>query len=112
MTIATDAPAAAGHPSTSRASLDATVAALQERKAAWTAVSVRERMAILEEIIHDFAAVSGRWAAACIEAEGLDPEKGAAEEVLFGPYFVVRNLRLLRPLKASRMCFFVGLSDR
>jgi acyl-CoA reductase-like NAD-dependent aldehyde dehydrogenase len=96
MTIATDAPAATGHPSTSRSSLDATVAALQERKAAWTAVSPRERMAILEEMIRDFAAVSGRWAAACIEAEGLDPEFGAAEEVLVGPYFVVRNLRLLR----------------
>jgi acyl-CoA reductase-like NAD-dependent aldehyde dehydrogenase len=80
----------------SNASLDAAVAALQERKAAWTAVLPRERIAILEEITRDFLAVADCWAAACIEAEGLDPERGRAEEVLVGPYFIVRNLRLLR----------------
>jgi acyl-CoA reductase-like NAD-dependent aldehyde dehydrogenase len=81
---------------TPHSSLDTAVAALQERKKAWTAVSPRERIAILEEITRSFMAVSGRWAAACIEAEGLDPERGQGEEVLVGPYFVVRNLRLLR----------------
>jgi acyl-CoA reductase-like NAD-dependent aldehyde dehydrogenase len=96
MTLATDPHPGTSYPSTSRASLDAAVAALQERKKAWTAVSPRERIAILEEITRGFLAVSGRWAAACIEAEGLDPERGQGEEVLVGPYFVVRNLRLLR----------------
>jgi acyl-CoA reductase-like NAD-dependent aldehyde dehydrogenase len=81
---------------TPHSSLDTAVAALQERKKAWTAVSPRERIAIIEEITRGFLAVSGRWAAACIEAEGLDPERGQSEEVLVGPYFVVRNLRLLR----------------
>ena len=78
MTIATDAPATAGHPSTSRTSLDATVMALQERKAAWTAVSVRERMAILDEIIHDFAGGLRPLGGGRIEAEGLDPAFGRA----------------------------------
>jgi acyl-CoA reductase-like NAD-dependent aldehyde dehydrogenase len=96
MTLATDPRPDTANPSTSRASLDAAVAALQERKKAWTAVSPRERIAILEEITRGFLAVSSRWAAACIEAEGLDPERGQGEEVLVGPYFVVRNLRLLR----------------
>jgi acyl-CoA reductase-like NAD-dependent aldehyde dehydrogenase len=77
-------------------SLDSAITALQEQKSAWTAVTPRERIAILEEITRDFLAISGRWTAACIEAEGLDPEHGHAEEVLVGPYFVVRNLRLLR----------------
>jgi acyl-CoA reductase-like NAD-dependent aldehyde dehydrogenase len=88
MTLAAD-------PSLS-SSLDSAITALQERKSAWTAVAPRERIAILEELTRDFAAISRRWAAACIEAEGLDPEWGHAEEVLVGPYFVVRNLRLLR----------------
>jgi acyl-CoA reductase-like NAD-dependent aldehyde dehydrogenase len=76
--------------------LDAAVTDLQARKGAWTAVSVQERIAILEELTRTCAAVAERWAAACIEAEGLDPEGGRAEEVLVGPYFVVRGLRLLR----------------
>jgi len=96
MTVATDPQAAASNPPTDRSGLDAAVAALQERKAAWAVVAPRERIAILEEITRDFSALSARWAVACIEAEGLDPELGHAEEVLVGPYFVVRNLRLLR----------------
>jgi acyl-CoA reductase-like NAD-dependent aldehyde dehydrogenase len=89
MTVATDT-----RPS--RSDLDTAVAALQEGKKAWTEVSVRERIDLLAEITRDFLAISGEWAAACIEAEGLDPQWGHAEEVLVGPYFVVRNLRLLR----------------
>ena len=42
-------------------------------------------------------AVADRWAAACISAEGLDPEDpSSGEEALVGPYFFVRNVRLLR----------------
>ncbi|HEX3530731.1 MAG TPA: aldehyde dehydrogenase family protein [Thermoanaerobaculia bacterium] len=81
---------------TSHASLDAAVAALQERKSAWAGTSIPDRIELLKELTRSFLAISGRWAAACIEAEGLDPVAGHAEEVLVGPYFVVRNLRLLR----------------
>jgi acyl-CoA reductase-like NAD-dependent aldehyde dehydrogenase len=97
MTGAADPPIAA----TSHSALDTAVAALQERKAAWTAVSPRERIALLEELTRGFLAVADRWAAACIQAEGLDPQLGNAEEVLVGPYFVVRNLRLLRSALAD-----------
>jgi acyl-CoA reductase-like NAD-dependent aldehyde dehydrogenase len=81
----------------SRAEMDAAVAALQENKGAWTAVTPRERIALLGDISRRFLGVAERWAALGIEAEGLDPEHpGSGEEALVGPYFILRNLRLLR----------------
>lgn len=93
MTLATPSPTR----ETAILDLDAAVAALQERKAAWTAVGVRERIALLEQMRRDYLAVADRWAAAGIAAEGIDPESpAAAEETLAGPYLVLRNLRLLQ----------------
>jgi|CXWL01.1.fsa_nt_gi acyl-CoA reductase-like NAD-dependent aldehyde dehydrogenase len=94
-------------PVTSRPELDAAVAALQAQKAAWTAVSAGERIALLAEITRDFVAIADDWAAACIATEGLDPIRGHAEEMLVGPYFVVRNLRLL-----ARSLAAVAAGDR
>ena len=89
-----DSPA---HPSPSRDSMTAAIAALQAKKKAWTEVGARERVALLDELIRSLLAVSERWSAACAAAEGLDPgEIGGGEEALVGPYLVVRNLRLLR----------------
>ncbi len=96
MTIALAPPSASNHPPSSRQAMDAAVAALQERKRAWVETSVRDRIRLLEELTRSFLSVAGRWAAACIAAEGLDPERGHAEESLTGPYFILRNLRLLR----------------
>ncbi len=84
-------------PSSSRAEMDAAVAVLQENKGAWTAVSPKERIALLGDLSKRFLAVAERWAALGIEHEGLDPEHpGSGEEALVGPYFILRNLRLLR----------------
>jgi hypothetical protein len=81
----------------SRAEMDAAVAALQEAKGGWTEVSPRDRIALLVELSRRFAAVADRWSALGVEAEGLDPaHPGSGEEALVGPYFVLRNLRLLR----------------
>lgn len=81
----------------SRVEMDAAVAALQENKGAWTAVRVDERIALLGELSRRFLAVAERWAALGVEAEGLDPAQPASgEEALVGPYFILRNLRLLR----------------
>ena len=81
----------------SRAEMDAAVAALQENKGAWTAVTPRERLALLGDLSRRFLGVAERWAALGIEAEGLDPDHpGSGEEALVGPYFILRNLRLLR----------------
>ncbi len=82
---------------TPREAMDAAVRDLQARKSAWTQVGVRDRIALLDELIPSFLAVSDRWAAAAIEGERIDPSHPAsAEEALVGPYFVIRNLRLLR----------------
>ena len=67
-------------PPSSREVMDAAVAALVERKRAWTAVPVRERIAILQRLRRDFFAVSQRWTDACIAAERLDPRSPTAGE--------------------------------
>lgn len=77
--------------------LDAAVAELKSRRAAWVAVPPLERIRLIDALTRDVAAVADRWAAACAEAEGLDPaEPDSAETTIVGPYFTIRNLRLLR----------------
>src|SRR5258708_31649222 len=83
---------ASAHPPTRRPELDRAVAELQAGKAAWTAVGVAERRRLIQRLRRDFLAVSERWAAASAAAFGL-PDSG--ETSLTGPYFVLRNLRLL-----------------
>jgi acyl-CoA reductase-like NAD-dependent aldehyde dehydrogenase len=81
----------------SRAEMDAAIAVLQENKGAWTSVSPKERIAILTDLSKRFLAVAERWSALAVEAEGLDPlHASSGEEALAGPYFILRNLRLLR----------------
>ena len=81
----------------SKAEMDAAVAALQERKGAWTEVSLSERQAILGDLSRRFLAVAERWSTLGTEAEGLAPDQpGSGEEAMVGPYFILRNLRLLR----------------
>jgi acyl-CoA reductase-like NAD-dependent aldehyde dehydrogenase len=98
MTIAAEPRSTAVAPvsPTSHPDLDAAIAALREKTRTWTATPVYERIALVEELIRSFLGVADRWAAACVEAEGLDPVQGLAEEALVGPYFVLRNLRLLK----------------
>ncbi|MEO7333712.1 MAG: aldehyde dehydrogenase family protein [Gemmatimonadales bacterium] len=80
-----------------RGELDAAVEELRGRRSAWLAVSVPARIGILDELIRGVHAASGRWIAACLAEEGLDPSTPtSAEEILVGPYLTLRNLRLLR----------------
>ena len=79
-------------PPTPRQEIDRAVAELQARKAAWTAVPLGERRAMLARLRRDVVAVAERWAAAGAAAAGL-PDAG--EPLLTGPYFVLRNLRQL-----------------
>ena len=79
-------------PPTSRQEMDRAVGELAGRKAAWTAVGAAERRALVGRLRRDFLAVAERWAAASAAAFGL-PDSG--ETSLTGPYFVLRNLRLL-----------------
>ncbi|HEV7515188.1 MAG TPA: aldehyde dehydrogenase family protein [Thermoanaerobaculia bacterium] len=91
------APPLGGLDASSRSALDCAVAGLAGRKTDWVKVSIPERIALLDELIYGFLGVADRWTAACLEAEGLDPSHpSAGEEALVGPYFVLRNLRLLK----------------
>lgn len=86
-----------GGPAASRPELDAAVSEVRANSEAWVATPVAERLLLLDELIRDVAAVADEWIAACVDAEGLDPARPeSGEEALVGPYFVIRNLRLLR----------------
>jgi acyl-CoA reductase-like NAD-dependent aldehyde dehydrogenase len=90
-------PDTAAGPPTSRSAIDEAIADLQGAKRAWTAVSAAERAGLAAELSRRFLAVADRWTAACEKAERIDPKaSGAGEEALVGPYFILRNLRLLR----------------
>ena len=96
LTSAVFAPASDASVSrTGRAALDAAVAELRDRRGAWVAVPPAARIALIDELRHEVAAVSGAWADAVAGAEGLDAAE-EAEETIAGPYLVLRELRLLR----------------
>ena len=85
-----------GMPPTPRAEIDAAARDLQNAKRAWIAVSAAERLKLLAEMTRRTLAVADRWAALCTEAEGLTPGHPAwGEEAMVGPYFMLRNLRLI-----------------
>jgi hypothetical protein len=84
-------------PPSSRQALELAVEELRARAAEWVALPVAERIALVEELQHDVARVSERWATLSLQAKGIAPdEPTAGEEWITGPYLVLRNLRLLR----------------
>jgi acyl-CoA reductase-like NAD-dependent aldehyde dehydrogenase len=86
----------------SREAMDAAVQALQSRKDAWVAFSVPERIAILDKLIQDFAAIAPRLVAACLRAKGIaEDAPTASEEWAAGSWVVLKNLRLLRQALAD-----------
>lgn len=91
-------PAVAGSvPPSDTATMDAAIAELQAHKDAWVAISVPERIALLDRLIRDFAAIAPRWVATCLEAKGIAADSPAAgDEWGNGPYCVLRVLRLTR----------------
>ncbi len=78
----------------SRAKLDQAVALLAEKKDQWARLPIRDRRAILRELIADFNRVAERFALASMAAKRLAPGS-TGEEWVAGPYFVIRNLALL-----------------
>ena len=90
-------PQAAGTlPASTTDQLDSAVAAVSAQKDAWVAVSVADRIGILEGLIKTTRAASVAWVAAALEAKGIapgTPQEG--EEWLAGPMVLIRNLRLL-----------------
>ena len=89
-------PTASGAQTASdQATMDAAVQTLQARKDAWVEVSVRERIALIDRLIHDFHALQDRWVAACLHAKGLTAQSPAAgEEWATGAYATLKHLRV------------------
>ncbi|HEV8241210.1 MAG TPA: aldehyde dehydrogenase family protein, partial [Thermoanaerobaculia bacterium] len=84
-------------PPSSRAAIDAAVETLRARKVAWASLPLLEKIDLMRRLRRSFAAVADEWVAACQRAEDIpgDSPRGS-EEWIAGPYFVVRNLRLLQ----------------
>src|SRR6266496_6411858 len=81
-------------PST-REEMDAALQVLQEHKNTWVAVSTRSRTVLVEALIQDFAALAGRWVAACCEAKGISNTPFVGEEWATGPFVLLKQLRQL-----------------
>jgi acyl-CoA reductase-like NAD-dependent aldehyde dehydrogenase len=85
-----------GTPST-QADMQTALQALQAHKDAWVALTIRERIALLDRLSADFSALAPRWVAACLRAKGVAADSLASgEEWLAGPWPVLKNMRQLR----------------
>lgn len=83
-------------PST-RDEMDAAIQTLQQRKEAWVKVSVKERIAIVDALLRDFARIAPRWVAAGTRAKGTAPDSpNVGEEWGAGAWPVAKQLRQLR----------------
>lgn len=82
--------------STSRTTIDILVRRVREGSGAWVRLALTERIRLLEDLRHAYAAIAEPSVRAACEAKGIDPGGPlAGEEWLAGPMVVVRSLRLL-----------------
>jgi aldehyde dehydrogenase family protein len=89
-------------PPSSRASIDAALDTLRARKVAWASMPLLEKIDLLRKLRKSLTEVAPEWVAACQRAERLSPEAPrAGEEWIVGPYFTLRNLRLLQSALTS-----------
>ncbi len=73
------------------------VRTLQTQKDAWVSVSLRQRLAMVEQLIKDFATVMPRWIAASCAAKGVDEASPAAgDEWAAGAWPLLKYLRQFR----------------
>jgi acyl-CoA reductase-like NAD-dependent aldehyde dehydrogenase len=83
-------------PATSIEAVDALVARLSARKAAWVQTSVGERVALLQQCLAGVAEVASAWVRDMCAVKGLSPDESlAGEEWLAGPVTTARNVRQL-----------------
>src|SRR5690349_878980 len=77
--------------------MDSAIAELQAQKDAWVATSVPERIALIDQMISDVAAIAPRWVDACLRAKEIAPgTPGVGEEWSTGPYLMLNQLRQFR----------------
>jgi hypothetical protein len=89
---------------TSRHDLDAALATLRSRAAAWTATGIEARLALIDELLRDTLAAAPAWTTHAAAAKGIRRDSRLmGEDWLSGPVPVLRNLRLLaRTLREIR----------
>jgi acyl-CoA reductase-like NAD-dependent aldehyde dehydrogenase len=88
--------------SSTQEAMDAAIQRLQERKQSWVEVTVPERIAIVDTLLHDFAAIADRWVAASAQAKGLRPDSPLlSEEWGAGTWPIMKQLRQLRQALAD-----------
>src|SRR5258707_15667475 len=84
-------------PPSSQDAMDSAIETLQAHKDAWVKLPTSKRIAIVDELIKDFAAIAQRWVDACLQAKGIAPGAPASgEEWAAGAWPVIRNLSQLR----------------
>lgn len=87
-------PTTAGNirPSTQE-EIDAAVQTLQAHKDEWVALTINERITMLDRLSKDFAAIADRMVAACCEAKGIAADFPlVGEEWSIGPFATLKNL--------------------
>ena len=82
-------------PPSSKAEINAALAELQAKKDAWVNLDLRERLAILNQILEDLWAVAGQWVSVSVEAKGTGGNAYAEAEEWAMFSAVLRNVRLL-----------------
>ncbi|MFA9446523.1 aldehyde dehydrogenase family protein [Egicoccus sp. AB-alg6-2] len=76
--------------------LDAALATLRERAAAWIATDVDARLELLAELVDDALEAAPAWTLAAAEAKGIRRDSPLmGEDWISGPLLVIRNLQLL-----------------
>jgi acyl-CoA reductase-like NAD-dependent aldehyde dehydrogenase len=82
--------------------MDAAISTLKEQKEAWTRVTVGERVAIVDTLLRDFAAIAPRWVETALQAKGIAPDSPVVgEEWGAGAWPVAKQLRQLRQALAD-----------
>src|SRR5260370_33847632 len=77
--------------------MDAAILTLQKQKQAWVQISASDRVAIVDTLIRDFAAIAPRWVEASVQAKGIQPDSpNVGEEWAAGAWPVIKQLRQLR----------------
>lgn len=84
------------HKSTQK-ELDGAISVLQAHKDEWTTLQVSERIALLDNIIKDWALIMDQMVSACAQAKGAGKDNYViGEEWILGPYSLMRYLGSLR----------------
>jgi acyl-CoA reductase-like NAD-dependent aldehyde dehydrogenase len=81
----------------SQDAMDAAVESLQSHKDEWVALPIPKRIALIDRLITDFAAIASRWVAASALAKGIAEDPLCiGEEWAAGTWPLLKNLRQLR----------------